>query len=188
MTGGRLPFVVRESSSPFLGRQAAGGVAAQEHRFAAEGVAVVVRRSCAPVEFGFGTVETGVRDAIGRIFKSDCIGADRRRQIQRNLTRHGLDFRCRRSAAIDGACAEATGFSTPANIITLGSFTFPAHPEVNPSCLPLASSVLHEIVHITRGFEGEALPDSCEASCFGVAGASPDLCLSPIVRPARAAP
>lgn len=168
-----------------LRRQGGGGAAAATgRRFTAEGVTVDVRSSCAAEGFGLDTVEEATRDALDKIFNGDCIAPDRARQIQKNLTAHGLDFRCRRSAAIEGACAESTGFSIPANIITLGSKSFPDHPDVRPGCLPLASTILHEIIHITRGVEGEALPRSCEASCYGVGDAAPDLCKSPIVVPA----
>lgn len=160
------------------GEGAGGGAASADHRFTAEGVSVVVRRRCSPADFGFATVETATRDALDKIFNTDCIEESRRSRIQRNLTRHGLDIRCRRSIAIDGACAEATGYNIPANIMTLGSKRFPGHPDYDPGGCPppLSVGILHEIVHLTRGIYAEGLPNSCVNSCFGVAGASPDLC------------
>lgn len=155
-----------------------GSPAAAEHRFSAEGVSIVVRRSCAPEDFGFATVETGVRDALDQIFNSECIEESRRTRIQRNLTAHGLDIRCRRSANLEtpGSCAESTGFFIPANIFTLGSSSFSDHPDSSADCQPIESTILHEIVHLTRGFAQESLPSSCEASCFGAGGGDPTLC------------
>lgn len=171
--------VLNQTNTPPIQLQGGGGGAApREHRFTAEGVNVVVRRSCGRAEFGFAEVEAATRDALDRIFNSDCIEESRRTRIQRNLTRNGLDIRCRRSAAIGGACAEATGFNIPANIMTLGSVAFPGHPDNNGSCPGnLAPSVVHEIVHLTRGIFQEGLPDSCENSCFpGSDPTSPDIC------------
>jgi hypothetical protein len=171
-----------------LRRQVAGAAPATGLRFTAEGVSVLVRSRCAGAGFGLATVETATRDALDKIFNGTCIGPARRRQIQRNLTAHGLDLRCRRSAALGGAgvCAESTGFFQPANIITLGSATFPAHPDVDTVCLPLESTILHEIVHMTRGVFGEQLPRSCEASCYGVGTASSALCLTAVDAPSAA--
>jgi Domain of unknown function (DUF4157) len=178
---------VRRQGDDAAGGAAGGAVAQTGRRFTAEGVSVLVRSRCDAPGFGLDTVEDATRDALDKIFNDACIAPDRARQIQRNLTAHGLDLRCRPSATIDGACAESTGFFVPANIITLGSRTFPAHPDVDPICLPLESTILHEIVHMTRGVAEEALPTSCEASCYGVGTAAPDLCLSPIVAPAAGA-
>ncbi|MGH9940717.1 MAG: DUF4157 domain-containing protein [Blastocatellia bacterium] len=174
--------VVRRTNALSVQRQGGGGgggaAAPTTHRFVAEGVNVVVRRSCAPAEFGFATVEAATRDALNQIFNSECIEETRRDRIQRNLLRHGLDIRCRASAAIGGACAEATGFSIPANIMTIGSEAFPGHPDNTGRCPgDIAPSVVHEIVHLTRGVFAEGLPDSCENSCFpGSDPTSPDLC------------
>lgn len=161
------------------GAGGAGGAGARAaHRFSAEGVSVVVRRSCAPANFAFATVEAATRVALDQIFNSDCIEPSRRTRIQRNLTRNGLDIRCRRSANLEtpGVCAEATGFFIPANILTVGSMSFAGHPDSSAGCLPLESTLLHEIVHLTRGFAEESLPASCEASCFGVGGGNATLC------------
>jgi hypothetical protein len=191
-----LTHVVQQTGlqvPPLVQRQAAGGGGgggAAEHRFTAEGVAVVVRRSCSPATFGSANVEAATRTALNAIFNTDCIEATRRRQIQRNLRRNGLDLRCRRSANLEnaGACAEATGFFIPANIISLGSSSFAGHPDSAAGCQPLESTILHEIVHITRGFEREQLPLSCEASCFGAGGGDPDLCQNIDVFGRRIAP
>jgi len=164
------------------GAGAAGGAAPPaapaEHRFTAQGVSVVVRHSCSFAQFGFGTVEAGTRAALNAIFDTDCIEESRRLRIQRNLTAHGLDIRCRRSLNLEtpGACAESTGFFIPANIFTVGSRSFPAHPDALAGCQPLESTMLHEIVHLTRGFAQESLPGACEASCFGVGGGNAVLC------------
>lgn len=175
----------RMNEGATLRRQPAPAAAPQRaHRFTAEGVSVLVRTSCGRANFGYATVEAAVRDALDKIFNTECIAEDRRRQIQRNLTRHGLDFICRRSASIGDSCARAEGYFVPANQIAIGSAGFPGHPEYDAAgCGPLASSILHEIVHITRGFYPEALPASCEASCYGFGSASPALCQSPIVTP-----
>ncbi len=165
---------------PAIQRQpaGAGGAAPASHRFAAEGVNVLVRGSCAPTEFAFANVEAGTRTALNAIFNTTCIEESRRTRMQRNLTAHGLDIRCRRSANLQtpGACAESTGFFIPANIFTLGSSSFAGHPDSNAGCQPLESTILHEIVHLTRGFARESLPASCEASCFGAGGGDPTLC------------
>jgi hypothetical protein len=164
-------------------RQAAPAPPKKAHRFTAEGVKVLVRTSCDSPNFGHATVEAAVRDTLDKIFNTNCIAEDRRRQIQGNLRRHGLDFICRRSASIGNSCARAEGFPIPANFIALGSASFPHHPDHDASCDPLASTILHEIVHITRGTASEALPASCEASCYGVGTANPALCQSPIIAP-----
>ncbi len=172
-------LVLRQIYTPSIQREEAGGGAATApttHRFSDEGVAVVVRSSCAPAVFGFANVETATRTALDKIFNTECIEESRRTRIQRNLTAHGLDIRCRRSANLGGACAESTGFYTPANFFTLGSESFAGHPDSNAGCQPLESTILHEIVHLVRGFAQESLPSSCEASCFGVGGGNPELC------------
>ena len=180
------------SSAPVIQRQGGGAAGAAagptEHRFTSNGVNVVVRQSCRPANFGFATVQAATEDALNAIFNTECIEESRRTRIQRNLTDHGLDLRCRPSASIGGACADATaGFYTPANMFTIGSKSFPGHPDVSPGCLPLESTILHEIVHLTRGFAAEALPASCEASCYGVGGADPTLCRDTDVRGRRRA-
>jgi hypothetical protein len=142
------------------------------HIFRAEGVTITLRSSCATVAgFSFAIVEAAVRDALDKIFNSTCIEATHRHAIQANLRAHGFEFRAADSATLEnaGACAEGTGFSIPANIVTLGTAALQA------SCGPLASTVLHEIIHIVRGFFGEALPRSCEASCYAQPG-DPTLC------------
>jgi hypothetical protein len=161
---------------PIVNRANGGPV--RSHRFSSEGVSVVVRPSCAPANFGFATVEVATKSALDKIFNSNCIEESRRTRIQRNLTSHGLDIRCAASGSLQnaGACAESTGFSIPANIMTVGSKSFPSHPDSSAGCLPLASIILHEIIHLTRGVFPERLPDSCENSCFGVARGTPDLC------------
>ncbi len=149
----------------------AAGAAATESKFAAEGVNVVVRQSCTKNGFSFEIVEAGMRAALDKIFNSDCIEESRRVPMQKNLKKNGYDIRCADSKAIGGNCAESTGFPIPANIMTLGTLALPLG-----KCGPLGSTILHEIVHVTRGTFPEALPASCEASCFGVGSASPDLC------------
>jgi hypothetical protein len=156
-----------------------GGAAPTAHRFSAEGVNVVVRRSCAAT-LGFAAVEAATRTALDRIFNSECIEESRRTRIQRNLTRNGLDIRC---ATLTNACAEATGFFIPANIMTLNTD--------RTNCPPLESSILHEIIHLTRGIFAERLPESCDNSCLGTArGVPPDLCrdIDVFGRRVRAAP
>jgi hypothetical protein len=157
-------------SSP-IHRQPAAPV--RSHRFASNGVSVVVRPTCAPARFGFATVEAATITALDRIFNSQCIEESRRRRIQQNLTAHGLDIRCSDRTDV---CAEAAGFNVPANILDVMGPSFPAHPDTDPSCQPLASTILHEIIHLVRGTFPEALPLSCEASCFGVGAGDPDLC------------
>ncbi len=177
---GQRTHVKNTTSSPLL--QFQEDIGERTRRFTADGVSIVVRRSCAPNEFGFDEVEEATQSALDKIFNSDCIAEDRRIRIQKNLTRHGLDIRCAASSSIDNDCAEATGYFIPANITTLGSRSFPHHPDSSSGCQPLESIVLHEIVHLTRGFYEESLPDSCEVSCFGTSRKeSADLCQSPIV-------
>jgi hypothetical protein len=135
------------------------------HRFVAEGVSVVVRQGC-EATLGYGTVEAAARTALDQFFNTECIEESRRTRIQRNLTRHGLDIRC---AALDDACAEATGYNIPANILTLNTD--------RTDCITLENSILHEIIHLTRGVYEQTLPFSCEHSCFGTdRGVPPDLC------------
>jgi hypothetical protein len=167
---GHLVRVQRRAGNFMINRQA--------QRFSAEGVSVVVQPSCAPATFGFATVEAATRSALDRTSNSTCIEESRRTRIRQNLTSHGLDIRFARSNNLQtpGACAEATGFSTPANNMTVGSRSFPGHPASLATCQPLASIILHEMVHLTRGVFVEGLPDSCENSCFGIPHGTPDLC------------
>jgi Domain of unknown function (DUF4157) len=151
-----------QAQTPSLQRQ---GARRRSHRFTAEGVNVVVRPRCDD-SLTFAAVEEATRTALDRIFNSDCIEESRRTRIQRNLTRHGLDIFCR---ALAGACAEGTGFFIPANIMTLGTD--------RTNCPPLESSILHEIIHLTRGIFTEQLPESCDNSCLGTErGVGPELC------------
>jgi hypothetical protein len=181
--GGMHP--VQQTHSQAIQRQAGGGAgksgqpAPQEARFSAEGVAVVVRNSCFPANFGFAKVEAGTRGALNAIFNTACIDESTRTGIQHNLKAHGLDIRCAASAHLQtpGACAESTGFGIPANIFTIGSKAFSGHPDFSAGCgSRLESTILHEIIHLTRGFAQEQLPASCEASCFGFGSADPALC------------
>lgn len=156
-----------------LRRQAAP---ARPHVFREQGVTVLVRPSCSTTAgFSFAIMEAAIRTAIDTIINNDCIRASFRRPMAANLRRNGLDFRCADSANLQtpGACAEATGFSTPANIFTIGTAAI-----TSAGCGPLHSTIMHEIIHVVRGFFGEELPRSCEASCFGQAG-DPALCRGP---------
>jgi hypothetical protein len=144
--------------------------------FAEQGVTVFLRPSCATTAgFSFDVMEDAIRVAIDTIINDDCIEPTRRRAMTRNIQRHGLDFRCRDSANLEnpGACAEATGFSMPANIFTIGTLALD-----ETVCGPLAGTVMHEIIHVVRGAAGEQLPRSCELSCFGFdrGGADAELC------------
>jgi hypothetical protein len=166
---------LRRQPAPAPGGPGPGGPApaAAAHVFRAEGVRVSLHPTCNTTPgFTFAIVEAAVRDALNKIFHSTCIDASHRTAIQANLIKNGFEFRARDSAALanPGACAEGTGFSIPANIVTLGT------AALDPAgCGPLASTVLHEMIHIIRGFFAEALPRSCEASCYGQAG-DPTLC------------
>ena len=142
-------------------------------RFKYHNVNVVIRSSCDDAGFGLNVVEDAFKRALDKIFDSTCIEASRRKAIQANLVKNGYDVRCLDSAKLQnkGACAESTGFSIPANILTLGSKAF-----AGGSCGDLASTILHEIIHVTRGRFEEDVSASCEASCFGFGSASPDLC------------
>ena len=162
-----LTHVVQQNG--MISRQAAP--APKIRRFNHHGVAVIIRATCDADDFGLDTVETAFKSALDKIFDSDCIEKTRRIAIQSNLRKHGYDVRCADSANLvnAGACAESTGFSIPANIMTLGSEAFGA------DCGDLGSTILHEIIHVTRGQAGEDVSDSCEASCFG-SGGDPDLC------------
>ena len=161
-----LTHVVQQNG--MISRQPAP--ARQARRFSHHGVSVLIRTSCDAADFGLDTVETAFKEALDKIFDDDCIQITRRRAIQSNLRKHGFDVRCRDAAQIDGACAESTGFNIPANIMTLGNIAF-----TDADCGQLASTILHEIIHITRGRFEEDVSTSCEASCFGEDG-DPDLC------------
>lgn len=144
--------------------------------FAEQGVTVFLRPSCATTPgFSFDVMEDAIRVAIDTIINDDCIEPTRRRAMTRNIQRHGLDFRCRDSANLEtpGVCAEATGFSMPANIFTIGTLALD-----ETVCGPLAGTVMHEVIHVVRGAAGEELPRSCELSCFGFdrGGADAELC------------
>jgi hypothetical protein len=165
-----LAHVVQERAAPTLRRQAARP---RNRAFAAHGVNVLIRSDCETTAgFTFDIMRTAVTSALDAIFTTECIAPRPRAAMQRNLTRHGLDFHCADSASLSnvGACAEATGFSIPANIFTIGTNGLDA-----ALCGPLAGTVLHEIVHVVRGQFGEDLPESCEASCFNEPG-DPTLC------------
>lgn len=146
------------------------------HVFEEQGVTTFVRPSCATTAgFSFQIMEDAIRTAIDTIINNDCIEPTRRRAMAANIRRHGLDFRCADSANLQnaGACAEATGFSMPANIFTVGTAALGA-----AACGPLAGTVMHEIIHVVRGAAGEELPRSCELSCFAFdrGGANAELC------------
>ena len=108
-----------------------------DHSFKAEGVSVVLRKSCATTPgFTFALVEAAVRDALDKIFNGTCIEVGHRTAMQANLTKNGFEFRAANSARLQnpGACAESTGFSTPANIATLGT------AALQGDCGPLGST------------------------------------------------
>jgi hypothetical protein len=165
-----LAHVVQDGAAPTLRREAARP---RNRSFSSNGVTVLIRSDCETTAgFSFESMRTAVTSALDMIFTSECIAPRPRAAMQRNLTRHGLDFHCADSANLTnvGACAEATGFSIPANIFTIGT------NGLDPGqCGPLASTILHEIVHVVRGQFGEELPRSCEASCFAQPG-NPALC------------
>lgn len=136
--------------------------------FLHRGVRVFVRADCETTPgFTFEIMRTAVSDAIDKVFATTCIRPGIRRAMQNNLRRGGLDFHCADSDDLEnvGACAEATGFTRPANIFTIGTAALAAG-----TCGPLASTILHEIIHVVRGEFGEDLPRSCEASCYGQPG------------------
>ncbi len=169
-----LAHVAQEGAAPTLRRQAPAPAAKPRNRsFEAHGVTVLIRADCESTPgFSFALMKTAVAGALDAIFKTKCIAAKPRGAIQANLKKHGLDFHCDDSANLQtpGVCAEATGFSIPANIFTIGTAALAAG-----TCGPLASTILHEIIHVVRGQFGEDLPRSCEASCFGQSG-DPKLC------------
>ncbi|WP_439578155.1 eCIS core domain-containing protein [Elioraea sp.] len=169
-----LAHVVQDEGGSAIRRQPAP--APRTRVVAEQGVTVFVRPSCATTPgFSFEIMEDAIRVAIDTIINDDCIEPTRRRAMTRNIQRHGLDFRCRDSADLEnpGACAEATGFSRPANIFTVGTAALDA-----AACGPLAGTIMHEIIHVVRGVAGEQLPRSCELSCFGFdrGGADAELC------------
>jgi hypothetical protein len=167
-----LAHVAADRRGPTLRRQAAPPQP-RNRAFRAHGVNVLIRSDCETTPgFSFALMRTAVTEALDAIFTTNCIAARPRAAMQRNLTRHGLDFHCADSADLEnaGACAEATGFSIPANIFTIGTEAL-----TSPGCGQLRAVVLHEIVHVVRGTFGEDLPMSCEASCFGIHG-DPTLC------------
>lgn len=169
-----LAHVAQDREGGAIHRQPAP--APRTHVFDEQGVTVFVRPSCATTAgFSFDIMEDAIRVAIDTIINDDCIEPTRRRAMTRNIQRHGLDFRCRDSANLEtpGACAEATGFSMPANIFTIGTLALD-----ETVCGPLAGTVMHEIIHVVRGAAGEQLPRSCELSCFGFdrGGADAELC------------
>ena len=137
--------------------------AASDHFFLYQGVKVRLRKNCDTKDFKMADIEEAFKKALDAIFTSDCIEKSRREAIQRNLKRNGYEIRCQDSNLLrnKGACAESTGFSLPANIMTIGS------EALKGTCGDLSSTMLHEIIHITRGTAGENLNTSCEASCFG---------------------
>jgi hypothetical protein len=165
-----LAHVVQERAAPTLRRQAARP---RNRAFTAHGVTVLIRSDCETTNgFSFDLMRTAVTSALDAVFTSDCIAPRPRAAMQGNLRRNGLDFHCAASANLTNvdACAEATGFSIPANIFTIGT------NALDPAqCGPLAATILHEIVHVVRGQFGEELPRSCEASCFAQPG-DPALC------------
>lgn len=166
-----LAHVVAEGQAPTLRRQPAP--APRNRSFSAHGVTVLIRSDCETTAgFSFATMRTAVTSALDAIFTTKCIAPKPRGAIQANLKKNGLDFHCADSASLQtpGVCAEATGFSIPANIFTIGTAALNAG-----TCGPLASTILHEIIHVVRGQFGEDLPRSCEASCFAQSG-DPKLC------------
>lgn len=148
-------------------------------------VRVDIRSSCGSPMFGFKPehfqlVEKETRAALHAIFDTACISKDRRKWIQKGLVSSGLDIRCLRAPWF---CAQSTGFPDTAEM-TLSSYAFPpgAHRDSLAKCQPLRSAILHEIIHLAFAVFGEALPTSCQKSCFPETPRAydPTLCRTPV--------
>jgi hypothetical protein len=153
-----------------------------EHVFSSpDGVKVVVFRKCGTAEFGFQKIEDATNQAFEKIFKTECISADRRAVLQKNLKQFGLKIFCKQPKEMElgeEECAE----SSPDGQVNLSSNTFSQNPNFSQLCAGgnLADVMLHEIMHATLGAQTEELPRSCENSCFGNdRGQGPELCANP---------
>ncbi len=161
----------------------------KEHRFTFgcgdKSFNIVLRQTCGSPAAGFNPshfvlIEQETRDALGKICNQDgsnCISASLRQRLQDGLQKAGgLDIRCNQFLF---DCA--FGASDAAEI-TIDAKSFPplpqGHRKSDADCQPMRSVILHEIIHVILGEAGEALPDSCENSCYGITGrtAGPELC------------
>lgn len=153
-----------------------------EHVFTSpDGVKVVVFRKCGTDEFGFQKIEEATKGAFDKIFNSECISADRRAILQKNLKQFGLKVFCKQPYEINlgkERCAE----SSPDGQVNLSSIAFSQNKNFDAQCANgnLADVMLHEIMHASLGASTETFPQSCENSCFGNdRGVGPELCQNP---------
>ncbi len=183
-----LPIIQRQETEP--GTEAApaapvtpGLAPGNEHVFTSpDGVKVVVFRKCGTAEFGFQNIQDATNQAFEKIFKTDCISADRRTILQNNLKQFGLRIFCKQPKEMnlgESFCAESPQGD---GIIKLSSIAFSQNSNFDSKCSGgnLADVVLHEIMHATLGAGTETFPRSCENSCFGNdRGVGPELCKNP---------
>jgi hypothetical protein len=104
------------------------------------------------------TVMTAARKAFDVVKDTDCIGSESlREEILDEFD--GLSIDCEQDA--DGPCGMASRYLTQ----TVNIYPKSLKPG---KCGPLASTILHEVVHLTEWglFHGD-LTDACEKACFG---------------------
>jgi hypothetical protein len=171
---------VMAPNAPVVQRQ--GLAPGNEHVFSSpDGVKVVVFRKCGTSEFGFAKIETATNAAFDKIFNSDCVSADRRAILQKNLKQFGLRIFCKQPYEISlgpKRCAE----SSPDGQVNLSSIAFSQNKNFDAECAGgnLEVVMLHEIMHASLGASTETFPRSCENSCFGNdRGVGPELCKNP---------
>ncbi len=170
------------SPEPAAEKVEPGKAPGSEHVFASpDGVKVVVFRKCGTSEFGFAKIEKAANEAFAKVFQTECVSADRRAVLQKNLKQFGLRIWCRQPSEMElgpERCAESSADGN----IKLSSRAFNQKDSQNADCGNgnLAIVILHELMHASLGATGETLPRSCENSCFqNDRGVAAEVCKNP---------
>ncbi len=150
--------------------------------FTQQGVNVMIDASCAgrcqagtcgnsTLDLRTGTIRTSVVSALNKLFTvqvplSFCVDDPLRTQMQDDLIDKGIRIRC----ATGTSCASAPGWVSGNNDINV----FDA--ATRTACGPMASTVLHELVHAAANYFPEDKPRGCEASCYMFGSGDPGNC------------
>ncbi|MGH8244813.1 MAG: hypothetical protein ACREUU_00095, partial [Gammaproteobacteria bacterium] len=167
--------------------------------FQLHGVRVSIHESCrgicsagecrrTPTGLKASDARNAANDALDRVFLSSCItGSDLRNTMRSNLRSNGLVISCVVPPPTFTHCWFAPSIGGNLIILTTDAFIDQA------ACGPLASGMLHEMVHAhgnNTGVPGhnslrptdpnlpnlDDAPYGCQASCFGFANANPLAC------------
>jgi hypothetical protein len=125
-----------------------------------------VTDDCKKAPYDERTIRAAAREAFDKVFNTDCIKSY---SLRDNILGRfdGLTIDCSKST---GECAKTLRiFSQTVTVET---------PALDAGrCGPLASTILHEVVH-QAGFigQGDGVTTACEASCFGYGGGDATKC------------